>query len=263
VITESLATAVAYATVYFFQDYMLFNPRKKNPVGAESLPPRFREVVVETSDGVRLKSLYFKGDEDKPAIIWNQGQSYDIWKMGFVAHPYINAGYSVYLTGYRGFNNPGKFSEKGFVEDIKAGYDFLKKRGHDKIVGHGYSMGCAFTARFAATRQQLQAVILEAPFANLRSVIMQKYEKFTPALHLLKYDMNTESWVGQVTVPTLVIHGGRDSKVPASNGEKVFAASAASVKEKIIIPDGTHYLYQFGSGKMVMNWLKNTAIKSA
>ena len=117
-------------------------------------------------------------------------------------------------------------------------------------------MGCALTARFATKIRQLHAMVLEAPFASLKKAIAQKYQMFSPALHLLRYEMDTEKWVGQVETPTLVIYGDADQKILPSDCKKVFNASAAPVKEEIVIREGTHYLYQFGSGERIKTWLQ-------
>lgn len=254
-ITLSLATACI--VVYFWQDKIIFNPKKINPEGALPRPPELKRVGVKTSDGLDLQALYFPGDKTKPAVMWQHGNAYDIDQLGFVMKPYIDAKFPVYMTEYRGFGgNGGKLSEDGFINDIEAGWNFLKSRGHGDIVVHGFSMGCALSARFAATRRTPHALVLEAPFANLRSLITQTRRKLLPAARFLRYDMDTEKWVGRVNAPTLVVHGDSDRKVPVAGGRAVFDASAAAEKEMMVVQGGTHYLYQSGSIGPIMNWLR-------
>jgi fermentation-respiration switch protein FrsA (DUF1100 family) len=40
--------------------------------------------------------------------------------------------------------------------------------------------------------------------------------------------------------PTLIVHPGRDEYLPLSSPEDYYGASAASIKEKIIVPDADH-----------------------
>jgi esterase/lipase len=241
----------------FNQDAQIFFPDEPADSDVKLTPNELQEVKVRTSDGLDLMALYFQGDKSKPAILWNHGNAWDVWKHGFMIKPYIDAGYTVYMTEYRGFaGNPGKFSEKGFILDIAAGWDFLKSQGFDRIIVHGYSMGCAHSARFAVTVHEPAALILEAPFQDFASMAKHRIGNIPFIKLFLKYKMKTAKYVRQVFVPTLVLHGTDDEIIPPAQGKAVFDACGAQNKECIIIPNGTHRLFKFNSYQIILDWLK-------
>ncbi len=243
---------------YHYQDRLIFFPNESADESIQPIPPQFQTVQVKTRDGLNLHALYFSGDKSKPAILWNHGNAYDVYKLAFILQPYIDANFPVYMTEYRGFGgNPGRFSEPGFINDIDAGWQFLKSQGHENIVVHGYSMGCATSAEFANIGHRPTALILESPFTDLASVARHRYRFIPFAKWLLKYDMNTLQNVMAIDdVPTLILHGDADKIIPFSHGAAVYDASPADVKKFILIPGGTHKLYQSNSYNLIIDWLK-------
>lgn len=66
-----------------------------------------------------------------------------------------------------------------------------------------------------------------------------------------------------ITVPTLIIHGCLDRTVPVGHGRALLAASGAALKEMIEIPDAGHnYLFDYGAGAMIMDWLDRVLERS-
>lgn len=244
--------------VYHYQDGLIFFPNEPADENIQQTPPQFQTVQVKTSDGLNLHALYFPGDKSKPAILWNHGNAYDVYKLAFILQPYIDVNFPVYMTEYRGFGgNPGHFSERGFMNDIDAGWQFLKSQGHENIVVHGYSMGCATSALFANIAHRPTALVLESSFTDLASVARHRY-RFIPFVKwLLKYDMNTLQNVMAIDdVPILILHGDADNTIPFSHGASVYDASPADAKKFILIPGGTHKLYKFNSYNLIIDWLK-------
>ncbi|MDR0319625.1 MAG: alpha/beta hydrolase [Rickettsiales bacterium] len=258
-IAAASLSLVYSATVFLGQDMLLFKPKKQNPVGADVAPPQFKKVFAKTMDGLSLRANYFEGGADKPAILYNHGQSYNIDKLAFVMRPYIEAGFPVYMTEYRAYGgNPGKYSEAGFVLDIAAGWNFLRGEGHEKIIVHGFSMGCAHTARFAAEHKP-QAVILESSFENLAQAT-RAATKLPLAANVLKYKMDTAGHAAKISAPTLVMHGSADKKVPIEQGRKVFQSVPHADKEFVEIPDSDHYIYTKGSIQKIITWLSSRGL---
>ena len=55
----------------------------------------------------------------------------------------------------------------------------------------------------------------------------------------MRFSYDSLSRIGQVRAPILMLHGGRDSVIPPSLGEKLFAA-APEPKEQWIAPEAGH-----------------------
>lgn len=239
----------------FNQDSHIFFPDEPADADVKPTPREFEKINVHTSDGLDLMALYAAGDKSKPAILWNHGNAFDVWKMAFILQPYLEAGYCVYMTEYRGFaGNPGKFSEDGFIRDIAAGWDFLKLNGYDKIIVHGYSMGCAHSARFA-TICSPYALVLEAPFASFASMVRERIGNIPFIKCFLKYKMQTTKYIRKVTSPTLILCGDSDEIIPMSQGISVFDMCGAKNKKCVVIPGATHRLFKSGSYDIILKWL--------
>ena len=157
------------ALLYLFQRNILFVPGKKIPIIADSLVPEMIEVFLKTGDGLELRSWFFKGQENKPIIIYFQGNAGTIFDRDHKARQFIDHGYSLLLVGYRGYGgNPGTPNEKGFFLDSKAAVDFVQSEKFDQndIVLYGESLGTAISVNIAQDKE-FAGIILEAPFTSM------------------------------------------------------------------------------------------------
>lgn len=251
----SAGAAAAYlATLYKMQNRLMFKPNKTFKHGQHTIPQELKSIEIESAN-LTLPGLYYPGNgTNKPAILYNHGQSYNIEILSFAMKPYIEAGYPVLMAGYRYYNpNIKDFNEEDLILDLKFYNDFLNQNGHEKIVLHGHSMGCAFTASLA-TKLSVppHAVVLEAPFSSLAAAA-----KFPLARQVLKFKMNTLEYAKKIESPLLVMHGTADKKIPIEQGRAVFDASPSTRKDFMEIPGGSHYLYNFNSAARVIDWLNS------
>jgi fermentation-respiration switch protein FrsA (DUF1100 family) len=135
------------------------------------------------------------------------------------------AGSSVLLLDYRGYGrSEGRPTEDGLYTDADAAYEMLRAAGYspDQIVIHGESLGTAVAVDLAV-RKRCAGVILEAPLRSAGKIAGRVMPLIGP---LLVRGFDTESKVGRLGSPLLIIHGDLDEVVPFSHGRAVFDAAA-------------------------------------
>jgi fermentation-respiration switch protein FrsA (DUF1100 family) len=122
------------------------------------------------------------------------------------------------------YENDSRPTEDGLYTDADAAYGMLRAAGYssDRIVIHGESLGTAVAVDLAV-RKRCAGVILEAPLRSVREIAGRVMPLIGP---LLARGFDTESKVGRLRAPLLIIHGDLDEVVPFSHGHAVFDAAA-------------------------------------
>ena len=106
---------VYFAVLYFFQLNFLFGPDKKYKTPQEAGFDMFTEEVVTAKDGTHIMTWHFKGDDDKPLILYFHGNTGLMARFAPAITRLTDAGYSVdaaaigemYLQGYIGLDVEG------------------------------------------------------------------------------------------------------------------------------------------------------------
>jgi fermentation-respiration switch protein FrsA (DUF1100 family) len=106
-----------------------------------------------------------------------------------------------------------------------------------------------------AARRPLAAVILEAPFISIANVAASHYW-YVPMAHVMVLDkFDAGKRIGEVSAPILMLHGARDTIVPARMGQELFAV-ANQPKQFWLAPDADHSdLYEHGAAETALEFL--------
>lgn len=120
----------------------------------------------------------------------------------------------------------------------------------------GYSLGGAIASRLITLDPQIKSAVIVSVFSSLQAVTdrvgEQRYGSLAGiAMPVVKslvklrggFDMDTISplvCAGQITIPTMVVHGTKDSYIPISHGNAIYGALAAPQKRWIEIPSAAH-----------------------
>jgi hypothetical protein len=243
--------------IYFFQDKFLFNPdtNYKSPktVGTSM----FVEIPIKAKDGTQLMTWYFKGDEEKPLILFFHGNSYQL--SAFTPHlvQLTELGYSVALLEYRGFGNTkGKLSQEIVFSDAVDFYDYYKNKTDKKIIFYGYSFGCAVVMGLTKYRTP-DAIILSAPFSSFYNEVKDKY--YVPfAYCLLKDKYPSHEYVKNISSPILIIHGKKDKLIHPKHSQQMFDLVPVEEKQIILIEDVNHHdlFFKEKNIPIIIQWLE-------
>ena len=200
------------------------------------------DVWFQSSDGVRLFGWYVETRADRPVMLWCHGNA------GNIIHRLENLkllyqlGLSVFLFDYRGYGKSQRYdpSENGLYQDAIGAYDYLtriRKIRPERICLFGRSLGAAVAGELAAQRPA-SALILESSFPSIEAVAKFHYGGL-PVHWLLRAEFRLIDRLPQLSLPKLIIHGGKDDIIPIELGRQVFEA-AKPPKDWYVIPGADH-----------------------
>jgi uncharacterized protein len=172
---------------------IVVNHKARAPVEVADLGRRHVDVVLTTSDGLRLAGWYVPS-RNGAAVIAFPGRS------GPVRHArmLVGHGYGVLLLDRRGEGeSEGDFNARGWggQPDLRAAITYLRERPdveRDRIGGLGLSVGGELLLETAAQDGRLRAVVSEG--AGLRSAAEQKHMPGAPPEPL--------RWIAPITTET-------------------------------------------------------------
>ncbi|TAJ10836.1 MAG: alpha/beta hydrolase [Nitrospirae bacterium] len=200
-----------------------------------------QEVWFQAEDGTKLFGWYVENRATPVVLLWCHGNA------GNIIHRLENLvelyrlGFSVFLFDYRGYGrSQGRPTEEGMYQDALAAYDYLATSRHvapERLLLFGRSLGGA-VAGHVAVRRQAAGLILEGAFPSVAAVARAHYFGL-PVDWLLGAEFNLTDRLAVLSLPVLVIHGGRDEIIPAELGRQVFDAARAP-KDFYLVPGADH-----------------------
>lgn len=252
VLLWSLGSIVAVvALLWTFQRRLIYLPGRAVPP-IESVLPGWLETVVTTSDGERLGVWYSEpATDDSPLAIIFNGNAGTRAGRAALGEALAGSGYGVVLFDYRGYgDSTGSPSEAGLALDAEAIRDFAVGVAPDSpIVYFGESLGAAVAIGLAADAPP-EALVLRSPFSSLADVARVHYP--LPLDRLLRDRYPSESTIGDVDTPTLVIAGSSDTIVPAAQSRRVHE-SAREPKELVIVGEAGHNDFALLAGPVMID----------
>jgi len=212
---------LALVLVYFFQEKLLFHPAVIAKGTVTELPESISEEYIAMPDSVKLHGLLARGKAAKGLVFYLHGNGGNAFSWG---EGLINAfpkNYDIFILDYRGYGkSEGSIkSEAEIMSDVTTAFDYVtKKYGYNQVVIDGYSIGTGPATQLAAKRN-VKALILQAPYYSLSSLIDSK----VPLLpdFIKKYTFETYNYIGRVKAPVYIFHGTDDTLIPYSNSEKL------------------------------------------
>jgi uncharacterized protein len=220
------------------------------------------DIELETKEGYKLSCWFVRQPGDsKGTIIYLHGVG--DCKIGGVpyAQLFFGRGFNVFLYDSRRHGqSTGHYCTFGFYEkdDLTRVINYLLSRTDvrvGKIGVFGTSMGAAVALQAAAIEKRIEAIIAEASFTDLRTVMVD-YQKRIIKLpwHFLRNLAMSRSQtlahfkarfvspihaVQSVHKPVLFIHGTDDTRIRSEYSKMLFN-NANQPKELFLIPKGDH-----------------------
>jgi len=251
------AYGAVFLALYGLQRSMIFKPDRAVPSRHAAGLEAMDEVVLRTADGLDLGAWYSPPRPGRPTVLYFHGNA---GNRGWLAHkalPYLEAGYGVLLPDYRGYGgNAGAPTEDGLRADARAALDFVRGQGASTgdVIYHGESLGSGVAAWLASVEPP-RALVMEAAFTSMPAVAALQYP-WLPTRLAVRDRFTSVRRIRSITVPTLFVHGVNDTLVPVDHARTLFQASAARVKDLVLLPGGLHAdLYDHGAGALILDWL--------
>jgi len=149
-------------------------------VGTQRLPPGELQAGFEPvplrSEGLRLRAWLTRGEAARPAALLVHGLGDSLESYTDLARALRRRGHTVLLVDLRGHGgSEGRYMTLGAREreDVRAGLEHLRRSGLAPAGSFvmGWSLGAVAALRAAAEREDVRAVIVEAPFDSGRETI--------------------------------------------------------------------------------------------
>lgn len=227
---------VVLGSLWLFQRRLIYLPSTSAVPPAGEVLDGARDVVLETSDGLRLGAWFVPaGKPDRGmAVLVANGNAGDRAGRAPLAKALAERGLAVLLFDYRGYGgNAGSPSERGLAHDVRAAHRFLVEQAgfpSARLIYFGESLGAAVVTELA-TEHPPAGLLLRSPFVDLASVGRVHYP-FLPVRMLLKDRYPLADQLARVTVPVTVVYGTRDGIVPPQQSRAV--ADAAPGPSRVV-----------------------------
>lgn len=181
--------------------------------------------VVRTVDGHTTHGWFIPEENARATLLFSHGNGGTISdRLDFVTM-FKAMGLNVLLYDYGGYgNSTGRPSERRCHADARAMWEFLtedKGIPPEKIVLYGESLGGGVTVNLAAEVRP-GAVILQSTFLSVTKRAQEMFP-FLPVRLFLKHPFDSESKIGRIAAPILVLHSPDDTIIPFHHGQGLFA----------------------------------------
>lgn len=231
-VTTILIILILFSFALFLLNIM--PPKFKTPGTPADHGLPYEDVRFTTSDGIQLAG-WLIGNGSKPVILVGHGYPFDKANILPVT-TFLYPAYNLFLFDMRSFGeSKGTITTAGAkeVEDAKAAYQWLKKRGYKTIGAYGFSMSASV---FLTSKLDFAAIVADSPYASLQRMIAHQYWWLGPlkwplvwltdAYSLLFFgihpaNVSPATAIKDVTAPVLLIHGTNDNQIPADNSKAI------------------------------------------
>ena len=241
------------------QRSLLYHPNQELPKPAEYGLKAVKAIWIETNSGRKLLAWWHKPQmPNLPTIVYFHGNAGHLGHRAEKIRPYVDAGLGMLLVSYSyNAGAGGTPSEKSLHDDGRSAIRFIQKSKipSESIVLYGESLGTGVAVTMAV-ENKIGGVVLEAPYTSIADVAQSHYW-YLPARFLVLDKFEIADKVAHINAPLLVVHGERDTVIPAKFGRALFEKAKEPKVGKFIKNAGHNDLYDHGMPKIVLKFLKS------
>jgi len=220
----------------------IFYPRKD----FTPCPQNAFDLSVRVGEGIFISCRFYMGHSQGPWILFFHGNGEVVSDYDEVASIYHEKKLNLAVADYRGYGaSTGVPTLSDLVRDAHALFEATKKALSEKgfrsgLWVMGRSLGSISALELAFHHPgELNGIIIESGFPSVVRIITHLGVP-APGIPLEAIDQACLEMIRKVVVPTLVIHGERDTLVPLKEAEDIYRHLGTKEKELVIIPGATH-----------------------
>lgn len=224
---------------------VLFHPRREAGFwpGSANVHP----VSVEVESGVFVGGRLYAADEQAPAILYFHGNGEIAADYVDIAPLYTRLGITLLVMDYRGYGrSDGMPTGSNLLTDAVAIFETIDEifAGHGlspaRVYLMGRSLGSASAIETASQASpRVSGLIIESGFADTFSLVARLGGPAIQATDV-RHGFGNAAKIGEITIPTLIIHGEADYLIPVSEGQTLYERSPAADKRLVLIPGAGH-----------------------
>jgi fermentation-respiration switch protein FrsA (DUF1100 family) len=222
---------------------------------------RAERIEYSSEDGQPLFAYLIGSLERAPGLLiaFHGNADLAVWVTQWAREVARETGWAVLVPEYRGYGGLGGSPDyRGSKRDARATYRLAREQLHvdsARIALYGHSLGSAVATELA-TEHSPVVLILEAPFTSAREMArgpLAPVRLLWSGIARVHFD--TRSKVGELNVPTWVVHGDRDGVVPVRMGRAVHAAARVPGR-LLIVPGAGHNDVSEVGGEAYWSWIR-------
>lgn len=216
-----------------WRDSVLFWPPKPSKLVSPQL------IDVGTAHG-RIYALYQPALAGRPTLVWFHGNGGDITYEQDLLRLFSRTGCGVFLAEYPGYAGLAgeRVSVPRVVSRANAAVAYLQDElgcaPRSTVVG-GYSLGAAVAAQVVLSRPAA-ALVLCAPFTSFLRIA--RHHAGALADVVVQEGLDTVRIAPLLTLPTLLVHGAKDSLAPVQMSAEI--AARAPHARRLVISSAAH-----------------------
>ena len=223
-------------------------PKPRNEATPLDRGMPFETWTIPVDASVTLEAWSVRAVEARGVVVLFHGYADRKSSILAEARAFLDQGWSPVLVDLRGSGgSSGEVTSIGYHEakDVEASVRFVRSRaGGTPVVVWGVSMGAAASLRaVGALGVPVDGLIVEAPFATMRSAVVNRFNSLgVPAWGLADllvfwggrqqsfdgFAHNPVDYARGVRTPTLLLLGSKDERVLMPEGRAIFEALPAS-----------------------------------
>lgn len=224
----ALVFILLFLRIYFLwvEQKSLYYPDKTINETPRDINVKYEDVYFQTEDGEKINGWFIPGSL-KTTILFCHGNAGNMSHRLHRVKFFHDMGFNVLLFDYRGYGkSTGKPSEKGLYKDTIAAYDYLREeKGIEDvdIIAYGKSLGGAMAADLCLNRK-VKTLVIESTFSSVTDCAKEIYP-FLPASLIVTQKYDTESKIGEINIPKLILHGRNDEIINFKHAEVIYNAA--------------------------------------
>jgi len=236
---------------------------------AELLPdcPEYAEdVKLLLSDTTALTARLYCSGKDDPTILYFHGSPTSVNRFETTAKSFVRHGMNLLLISCADLRSERGGSEISSMMDslpliFKKTLLYLReKQFTGALFTMGESLGSACIIEITKMfPDELKGMIIVSGFCDTVPFLTGSGVQ-TENLELTENDgFNNKTKISDITLPTLILHGARDTVVPPPQAESLQASSGARNKQFFIIPGAEHTTVAETGGSLYFQTIKTFA----
>jgi alpha-beta hydrolase superfamily lysophospholipase len=204
------------------------------------------DFAVGVAEGVSISCRFYNGRNEWPWILFFHGNGEVVSDYDAISPFYHQRKINLVVADYRGYGaSSGTPTLTDLVQDahviFKEVRGELSRRSLQKDLWiMGRSLGSISGLELAYHYQkEVQGLIIESGFPSVVRILFHLGIP-SPVQSLEKIDQECLEKIKKIFLPTLIIHGEKDSLVPLENAREIYRHLGAEEKKLLVIPSATH-----------------------